>query len=141
MNCIAGADYLAASPAIFQGMDMVLHGLNHVVWYLDDILVSEENDEQHLKNFTLVLDQGMRDIILLLTCINQAFNNYYSLVHTILHQSMVIQDNSVGVLFNGLLAKLPARLDSSFHQCHAHDRLHRDGWSGVLGSTGKTHTV
>ena len=33
-----------------------------------------------------------------------------------LHQSIVIQDNSVGVLFNGLLAELPAILDSFFHQ-------------------------
>ena len=49
---------VAASPAIFQGiMDKVLHGLNHVVWYLDDILVSGENDEQHLENLTAVLDR------------------------------------------------------------------------------------
>ena len=41
---------IASSPAIFQGiMDKVLHGLNHVVWYLDDILVSGEDNEQHLK--------------------------------------------------------------------------------------------
>ena len=49
---------VAASPAIFQGiMDKVLHGLNHVVWYLDDILVSGENDEQHLENLAVVLDR------------------------------------------------------------------------------------
>ena len=36
-------------------MDKVLHGLNHVVWYLDDILVSGEDDEQHLKNLAEVL--------------------------------------------------------------------------------------
>ena len=42
---------VAASPAIFLGiMDKVLHGLHHVVWYLHDILVSGENDEQHLSN-------------------------------------------------------------------------------------------
>ena len=47
---------VASSPAIFQGiMDKVLHGLNHVVWYLDDILVSGEDDEQHLKNLAEVL--------------------------------------------------------------------------------------
>ena len=47
---------VASSPAIFQGiMDKVLRGLNHVVWYLDDILVSGEDDEQHLKNLAEVL--------------------------------------------------------------------------------------
>ena len=30
----------------------------------------------------------------------------------ILHKSIVIQDNSVGLLLNGLLAELPAILDS-----------------------------
>ena len=29
-----------------------------------------------------------------------------------IHQSTVIQDNSIGVLFNGLLAELPTILDS-----------------------------
>ena len=49
---------VAASPAIFQGiMDKVLHGLHHVVWYLDDILVSGENDEQHLSNLEEVLSR------------------------------------------------------------------------------------
>ena len=30
----------------------------------------------------------------------------------------IIQGNSVGVLFDGLLAELPAILDSFFHQYH-----------------------
>ena len=38
-------------------MDKVLHGLHHVVWYLDDILVSGENEEQHLKNLEGVLNR------------------------------------------------------------------------------------
>ena len=36
---------------------MVLHELHHVVWYLDDILISGENDEQHLDNLARVLSQ------------------------------------------------------------------------------------
>ena len=49
---------VATSPAIFQGiMDKVLHGLHHVVWYLDDILISGENDEQHLENLAEVLSR------------------------------------------------------------------------------------
>ena len=44
--------------------------------------------------------------------------NAWCLVHTILHQSIVIQGNSAGVLFNGLLAELPAILDNYFHQYH-----------------------
>ena len=44
--------------------------------------------------------------------------NAWCLVYKILHQSIVIQGNSVGVLFDGLLAELPAILDSFFHQYH-----------------------
>ena len=40
--------------------------------------------------------------------------NAWCLVYVILHQSIVIQDNSVGVLLNGLLAELPVILDSFF---------------------------
>ena len=38
--------------------------------------------------------------------------NAWCLIDTILHQSIVMQDNSVGVLFKGLLAELPAILHS-----------------------------
>ena len=44
--------------------------------------------------------------------------NTWCLVYEILHQSIVIQGNSVGILFDGLLAELPAILDSFFHQYH-----------------------
>ena len=44
--------------------------------------------------------------------------NAWCLVYEILHQSIVIQGNSAGALFNGLLAELPAFLDSFFHQYH-----------------------
>ena len=40
--------------------------------------------------------------------------NAYSFFHTILHHSTVIQGNSFGVQFNGLLAELPTILDSFF---------------------------
>ena len=40
--------------------------------------------------------------------------NAWCFVYAILHQSVVIQGYSVGVLFNGLLAELPAILDSFF---------------------------
>ena len=40
--------------------------------------------------------------------------NAWCLVYEILHQSIVIQGNSVGVLFDGLLAELLAILDSFF---------------------------
>ena len=35
------------------------------------------------------------------------------LVYAILHQSIVIQGNSIGVLFNGLLVELPASFFTS----------------------------
>ena len=41
-----------------------------------------------------------------------------SFFHAILHHSTVIQGNSFGVQFNGLLAELPAILDSFFNQYH-----------------------
>ena len=48
--------------------------------------------------------------------------NTWCLAYTILHQSIVIQSSSIGVLFNELLAKLPAILDSS---SAVPQRLHR----------------
>ena len=67
--------------------------------------------------------------------------NAWCLVYEILHQSIVIQGNSVGVLFDGLLAELPTILDSFFTSTTSD---HRGGWLGVVGShkvAGKTHTV
>ena len=47
---------VASSRAIFQGiMDKILQGLHQVVWYLDDILITEEAEEQHLANVEEVL--------------------------------------------------------------------------------------
>ena len=40
------------------------------------------------------------------------FENSWYLVNTILHQSIVIHDNSIGVLITGLLDELPSILDS-----------------------------
>ena len=40
--------------------------------------------------------------------------NAWCLVYKLLHQSIVIQGNSAGALFDGLLAELPAILDSFF---------------------------
>ena len=40
--------------------------------------------------------------------------NAQCLVYAILHRSIVIQGNSFGVLFNGLLAGLPTILDGFF---------------------------
>ena len=45
-------------------------------------------------------------------------DNAWCLVYQLLHQSIVIQGNSAGALFDGLLAELPAILDSFFHQYH-----------------------
>ena len=49
---------VASSPAIFQEiMDKIFHGLSHVVWYLDDILVSGTTEQEHLKNLEEVFKQ------------------------------------------------------------------------------------
>ena len=63
-------------------------------------------------------------------------DNAWCLVYRLLHQSKVIQGNSAGALFDGLLAELPAILDSFFHQYHK--------YIGVVGGhevVGKTHAV
>ena len=44
--------------------------------------------------------------------------NAWCLVNQLLHQSIVIQGNSAGALFDGLPAELPTILDSFFHQYH-----------------------
>ncbi len=42
---------IASSPAIFQSiMDKVLNGLSGTVWYIDDILVTGKDNDEHLKN-------------------------------------------------------------------------------------------
>ena len=56
---------IASAPAIFQkAMDSVLQGLQHVICYLDDILVTGTTDEEHLQNLDAVLsrlkEQGLR---------------------------------------------------------------------------------
>ena len=64
---------------------------------------------------------------------NFYLENAWCLVYEILHQSIVIQGNSVGVLFDGLLAELPAILDSFFIST-ASDYIGVVGW-GWWGAT------
>ena len=54
----------------------------------------------------------------------------WCLFYTILHKSVVIQDNSIDVPFNGLLAHHLDKL-YQYHKC-----LHRGGWLGMVGSHG-----
>ena len=51
------------------------------------------------------------------------FKNAWCLVYEILHQSIVIQGNSAGALFNSLLAELPTILDSFFTSTTSHYNL------------------
>lgn len=56
---------IASAPAIFQkAMDSILQGLQHVICYLDDILVTETTEEEHLQNLDAVFrrlkENGMR---------------------------------------------------------------------------------
>ena len=41
-------------------------------------------------------------------------------IYTILHGYIAVQGTSVDTVFNGLLAEIPAILDSFFHQYHKH---------------------
>ena len=67
--------------------------------------------------------------------------NAWCLVYEILHQSIVIQGNSVGVLLDGLLAELPAILDS-FSTSTTSDYIGVVGWGwwGAMKWWGK-HTL
>ena len=58
--------------------------------------------------------------------------NAQSFFHAILHHSTVIQGNSFGVQLNGLLAELPAILDSFLPVPQVIS--YRGGWLGVVGS-------
>ena len=47
---------VATTPAVFQrAMDSVLQGIPHCICYLDDILVTERTDAEHLRNLEEVL--------------------------------------------------------------------------------------
>ena len=59
--------------------------------------------------------------------------NAWCFFHAILHQFIVIQGNSVGVLFNGLQAELLAILDSFFTSTTS-DYIGVVGW-GWWGAT------
>ena len=49
---------IASAPAIFQKtMDSILQGLTGVICYLDDILITGTNDEDHLSNLEVVLQR------------------------------------------------------------------------------------
>ena len=46
---------IAAAPAIFQqAMEKILQGIPKVICYLDDVLITEQNDEEHLKTLETV---------------------------------------------------------------------------------------
>ena len=64
--------------------------------------------------------------------------NAWCLAYAILHQSIVIQGNSVGVLFNGLLAELPTIVDSFFTSTTS-DYIGVVGWGwwGAMKRWGK----
>lgn len=49
---------VSSAPAIFQrNMDTILSGLTHVACYIDDILITGVDDDEHLKNLEQVLSQ------------------------------------------------------------------------------------
>ena len=52
--------------------------------------------------------------------------------YTILHKAVVIQDNSMDVLFDGLLAELPGILDSFTNTTSDYIGLVGQGWWGSM---------
>ena len=49
---------IPSAPGIFQRvMENILRGIPKVVVYLDNILITGANDEEHLKNFSEVLSR------------------------------------------------------------------------------------
>ena len=56
---------VSSAPAIWQrAMDQILQGLSGVQCYLDDIIITRSNDEQHLTNLDAVMkclnDAGLK---------------------------------------------------------------------------------
>ena len=55
---------IASAPAIFQqAMKKILHGIPRAICYLDDVLITGQNDDEHLKTlemvFTRLEDYGL----------------------------------------------------------------------------------
>ena len=49
---------VASAPAIFQkNMDIILQGIDNVICYIDDILISGKTEEEHLKTLSQVLSR------------------------------------------------------------------------------------
>ena len=49
---------VASAPALFQKlMDTILQGIPHVICYIDDILITGSNDEEHLHNLASVFER------------------------------------------------------------------------------------
>ena len=49
---------ISSAPVIFQRlMDKILHGLSGVICYIDDILITGNNGEEHLRNLAAVLNR------------------------------------------------------------------------------------
>ena len=50
---------IATAPSIFQAeeMDQILHGMDNVVCYLDDILIASRTEEEHLATLDEVLSR------------------------------------------------------------------------------------
>ena len=49
---------IASSPALFQRtMDIILQGLDHVASIEDDILITDKDDDEHIKNLNSVLSR------------------------------------------------------------------------------------
>ena len=47
---------IASAPALFKKtMDVILQGMSHVICYIDDILITGANLEEHMANFEEVL--------------------------------------------------------------------------------------
>ena len=98
-----------------------------ILWLASSDLVSTTFKVAIFQKFIYVTEFAKRGLIHAIINIEKSrfkilntvyLENAWCLVYEILHQSIVIQGNLVGVLFDGLLAELPAILDGFFHQYH-----------------------
>ena len=64
------------------------------------------------------------------------FESALCYLHAILHKSVVIQDNSVDLLLNGLLAELPTILDSFNITTSDYIGVVGWGWCGAMTVAG-----
>ena len=93
---------IASAPALFQRtMDIILQGIPHTICYIDDILVTGENNQEHLNNLEEVLRRLMHHgITLKKEKCNFMSESVEYLGHVIDSQGLHVKQDKVDAIVN-----------------------------------------